>query len=197
MNKGYVRVYKETVITMVVISFIVLGIFVSIFLSAYYIFFSKSDIIVADDNILIEKNNIDVTEIVEIEVPVIQENEIEVINIVENIVEVEPLKLRKIGEFLLTSYCPCSICCGEWGGSPVGKTGAIGVGEYEGISVAVDPTVIPYGSKLYIDGVGVCIASDCGGGIKENRIDVYCEDHNKALQYGIFGGYAHDVYIIE
>ena len=116
----------------------------------------------------------------------------------ENIVEVNinPIEMEKIGGFNLTAYCPCNICCGQWGGGVEGKTTAIGVGAYDGITFAVDPTVIPYGTKLYIEGVGVGIATDCGGGIKGNRIDVYCTDHTQALQYGRFGNYAHTVYII-
>jgi 3D (Asp-Asp-Asp) domain-containing protein len=50
---------------------------------------------------------------------------------------------------------------------------------------------------MYIEGVGVGIASDCGGAIKGNRIDVYFRDHNEALVFGKGGGYAHNVYIIE
>lgn len=116
-------------------------------------------------------------------------------NIVE--VEVEPLSMEYIGDFKLTSYCPCNKCCGQWGDSPNGKTTSIEVGAYEGITFAVDPAVIPYGTKMYIEGVGVGIAADCGGSIKNNRIDVYCTSHSRALKFGTAGGYAHKVYVIK
>jgi 3D (Asp-Asp-Asp) domain-containing protein len=62
-----------------------------------------------------------------------------------------------------------------------------------GRTVAVDPTVIPYGSKVIING-HTYIAEDCGGAIKGNRIDVLFTTHEEALQFGI--QYA-DVEIIE
>lgn len=107
----------------------------------------------------------------------------------------EPIKMTKIGDFKLTAYCPCTKCCGKWGGSPIGKTTSIGVGAYEGISFAVDPNKIPYGSKIYIENVGVGIAVDCGGAIKGNRIDVYYTDHDRALQFK-YSGKPQGVYLI-
>lgn len=53
-----------------------------------------------------------------------------------------------------------------------------------GRTVAVDPTVIPYGSKVVING-HTYIAEDCGGAIKGNRIDVLFSTHEEALQFGI------------
>lgn len=125
----------------------------------------------------------------EIVTPVYVEKEVEK--------EVNPISMRKIGDFSLTAYCPCTICCDQWGGSPIGKTTAIGVGAYSGITFAVDPNKIPYGTTLYIEGVGVGKATDCGGAIKGNRIDVYFADHKEALNFGRGGGYTHAVYVID
>ena len=38
--------------------------------------------------------------------------------------------------------------------------------------VAVDPALIPLGTKLYIPGYGFAVAADTGGGIKGNMIDL-------------------------
>ncbi|PLR98766.1 3D domain-containing protein [Bacillus sp. T33-2] len=50
--------------------------------------------------------------------------------------------------------------------------------------IAVDPSVIPLGSKVYVEGYGYATASDTGGAIKGNRIDVFIPDQNSALQWG-------------
>ncbi|MDQ7861221.1 3D domain-containing protein [Peribacillus frigoritolerans] len=39
--------------------------------------------------------------------------------------------------------------------------------------IAVDPSVIPMGSKVYVEGYGYAVAADKGGAIKGNRIDVF------------------------
>lgn len=51
-------------------------------------------------------------------------------------------------------------------------------------TIAVDPKVIPYGSKVYIEGYGTYIAEDCGGGIKGNMIDIYMGSYNECIQFG-------------
>ena len=96
---------------------------------------------------------------------------------------VEPVSL---GNFKLTAYCSCSLCCGKWANNrPNGIVyGAIGEELKEGYSIAVDPTVIPYRTEVVING-HTYKAQDCGGAIKGNRIDVYFENHNDALEFGV------------
>lgn len=90
-----------------------------------------------------------------------------------------------LGEFTLTAYCPCAKCCGKWAN---GIT-ATGTTATEGRTIAVDPRVIPYGSSVTIyfaDGASHSYtAEDCGGGIKGNRLDIYFDDHQAALQFGV------------
>lgn len=50
--------------------------------------------------------------------------------------------------------------------------------------VAVDPSVIPMGSKLYIEGYGFARAEDTGGAIKGNKIDVFLPSYSEAKRYG-------------
>lgn len=50
--------------------------------------------------------------------------------------------------------------------------------------VAVDPRVIPLGTLLYIEGYGFALASDTGGAIKGNRIDLCMNSRSQALKFG-------------
>ncbi len=51
--------------------------------------------------------------------------------------------------------------------------------------VAVDPNVIPMGTKLYIEGYGEGIAADQGGAIKGNRIDLFFDTKKEAYNWGM------------
>ncbi|WP_163582873.1 peptidoglycan-binding protein [Gracilibacillus saliphilus] len=50
--------------------------------------------------------------------------------------------------------------------------------------IAVDPSVIPLGSIVEVEGYGVAIAADIGGGINGNAIDVFIPNRDDALQWG-------------
>lgn len=50
--------------------------------------------------------------------------------------------------------------------------------------IAVDPSVIPLGSKVYVEGYGYAIAADTGGAIKGNKIDVFIASKQDAYQWG-------------
>lgn len=53
-------------------------------------------------------------------------------------------------------------------------------------TIAVDPTVIPYGTKIYIPEFDkVFIAEDCGGAIKGNRIDIFMDTEEHCNEWGI------------
>lgn len=101
-------------------------------------------------------------------------------------VDIQAIEPVSLGEFKLTAYCPCEICCGVWANNrPNGIVyGAIGEELTEGYSIAVDPNVIPYRTEVVINGK-TYKAQDCGGAIKGNCIDVYFEDHNEALKFGV------------
>ena len=108
----------------------------------------------------------------------------------EAVPEEEPENIS-LGEFKLTAYCSCERCCGQWAlNRPVDEEGhqivigASGEQLIEGVSIAVDEEIIPYGTTVVINGREY-IAHDCGGAIKENRIDVYMASHEAALEFGV------------
>lgn len=95
----------------------------------------------------------------------------------------EPIKTtypkRNVGKFVLSWYTPVELK------KSVDKLRtATGSKPKEGRTIAVDPKVIPYGTLVYIEGYGYYIAEDTGGAIKGNRIDIFINDHNKAMQLG-------------
>jgi 3D (Asp-Asp-Asp) domain-containing protein len=105
-----------------------------------------------------------------------------------------------LGEFRLTAYCSCEKCCGKYAlNRPLDENGnqivytASGAKAVAGYTIAVDPSVIPYGTEVSINGHIYC-AHDTGGAIKGNRIDVYFDSHEEACEFG--AQYA-NVYLVE
>ena len=92
--------------------------------------------------------------------------------------EIEPVQ-PIIESYVITAYCPCVKCCGKTDGIT-----ASGVKAVQGVTVAADTNKLPFGTKIYIDGVGERIVQDRGGAIKGNRIDLYFENHQSALNFG-------------
>ena len=90
-----------------------------------------------------------------------------------------------LGEFTLTAYCPGRCCCGKRAN---GYT-ATGTLATEGRTIAVDPKVIPYGTRVLLiwpDGTQHSyIAEDCGSGVNGNHIDVFFNDHQAARVFGV------------
>lgn len=84
-----------------------------------------------------------------------------------------------LGSFEVTAYCSCVKCCGQWADG-ITYTGTKAT---EGRTIAVDPDVIPLGSKVEIDGV-TYIAEDIGGAVDGNRLDLYFNSHDEALSWG-------------
>ncbi len=110
------------------------------------------------------------------EEPIVEETQtVEVNNNVSN--------EKYMGNFRITFYS----------GDTITATGTV---PKVGRTIAVDPKVIPYGSKVRVEGFGTFIAEDTGGVIKGNKIDIFlatnaeCVDDAHGVKY-------RDVYIIE
>ena len=50
--------------------------------------------------------------------------------------------------------------------------------------IAVDPSIIPLGTRVWVEGYGEAVAGDIGSSIKGNRIDVFMENEQDALNWG-------------
>ena len=86
-----------------------------------------------------------------------------------------------LGNYKLTFYCPCERCNGALGAS---KT-ASGATQAEGRTIAVDSSIIPLGSRVYIEGYGTFIAEDTGSAIKNSKIDIFVSTHERAEELGV------------
>ena len=88
--------------------------------------------------------------------------------------ELEQAKWTSLGQFKITFYWP--------GEDEYGSMTSTGVTAKEGRTVAVDPTVIPYGTEIKIDG-HIYVAEDCGSAVKGKIIDIFVEEPKQEMYY--------------
>lgn len=92
-------------------------------------------------------------------------------------------RANAIEDCVVTHYDCCVQCCGKDDGIT-----AIGVQATPGVTVAVDPEVIPLGSDVLVDygdgEIHYYRADDTGGAVKGNHIDLCVGSHEEALQLG-------------
>ena len=91
------------------------------------------------------------------------------------------------GQFVLTGYCPCALCCGKTNG--ITACGTLATANH---TIAADSR-FSFGTKMVINGV-IYTVEDRGGAIKGNRIDIFFTTHQDALN---FGRQTADVYILD
>ena len=112
-------------------------------------------------------------------------NELSAANTTLDELHSEEYELIYLGEFKLTAYCAelHPHICGE--GRGITASGTIAT---PGRTIGVDPSLIPYGTEVYIEGLGWRTAEDTGGAINEKHIDVLVDTHEGALQLGVNNG---------
>lgn len=94
--------------------------------------------------------------------------------------ELKNNKVAYVGKFLITYYCACEQCCGNNNGIT-----ASGAKVQEGVTVAADTSQLPFGTKIYINGIGWRIVQDKGSAIQGNKLDVYIPSHNDPMPYNV------------
>lgn len=98
---------------------------------------------------------------------------------------------KYLGKYTITGYCPDYACTGKNPGDPgygITKMGTVAKANH---TIATDPSVIPLGTHVMINGKEY-VAEDIGGAIEGNHIDMFYDDHDTAYtstQYNV------DVYV--
>lgn len=83
-----------------------------------------------------------------------------------------------LGDYRVTFYCSCSSCCGEWAGGPT----ASGVMPSANHTAACGDQ-IPFGTVLYVQGLGYYVCEDRGVG--NGCIDIYVSGHDEIPSWGL------------
>jgi uncharacterized protein YabE (DUF348 family) len=110
------------------------------------------------------------------------------------------ISFTRVLQLEATAYCPgtagsgcpldgngASLCTGRYndGFTATGRPAVAGTGQaHNPHIVAVDPQLIPLGSRLYIQGKGYALAADVGGAIVGERIDILFDSHEAARNFG-------------
>ena len=82
------------------------------------------------------------------------------------------------GVYKVTAYCACMQCCGKTNG--ITASGAKATANH---TIAA-PSTFAFGTKVVINGITYTV-EDRGGAIQGNRIDIYMNSHQEALQWGV------------
>lgn len=97
---------------------------------------------------------------------------------------------KYLGNFRVSYYTCASSENGGWNVTAKGQK----LSDVVGICIAADPRVIPYYSKVYIEGIGYRTVLDCGGAIKGNKIDVLVRNNSDIPNCGV---HYSNVYLVE
>jgi 3D (Asp-Asp-Asp) domain-containing protein len=101
---------------------------------------------------------------------------------------------RVLENVIVTAYAAGPDHTGKSPGDPHYGMTRSGTRATEGRTIAVDTNVIPMGTWVYIEGIGLRKAEDTGGAVKGKKIDVYYESDATAKKFGLKRGYT--VYVI-
>lgn len=132
---------------------------------------------------------VEVEPTVEEETPVVKETPAEEPEVVEEVVTTEPAVTETTEAETTSAQSGKTVTVEATAYSTnqpeLSDTTATGINLNENPNViAVDPSVIPLGSTVYVPGYGTFIAGDTGSAINGNRIDVHITDLNQALAFG-------------
>ncbi|NQX62421.1 3D domain-containing protein [Paenibacillus qinlingensis] len=99
--------------------------------------------------------------------------------------EGQPKIIKKVINTTLTAYTAGFESTGKKASHPTYGITYSGIKAKEGRTIAVDPAVIPLGSTVFIEGIGIRKAEDIGSAIRGSRIDVFMNDLGQAQEFGV------------
>lgn len=131
---------------------------------------TKNDLIATQNDLMAETEKSDALN-----------KDLEIANMTINDLKGEEYRLMYLGDYTTTHYC-----CEKYAHICGGGNGITATGTHvtAGRTIAVDPSVIPYGTTVYIEGYGFRVAEDCGGGVNGKHIDIAVDTHANALAMG-------------
>lgn len=97
----------------------------------------------------------------------------------------QPKIIKKVINTTLTAYTAGFESTGKKASHPTYGITYSGIKAKEGRTIAVDPAVIPLGSTVFIEGIGIRKAEDIGSAIRGSRIDVFMNDLGQAQEFGV------------
>ena len=149
----------------------------------------ENEVIISGDNKLVEEKSNEISQEPENSV----EEQVKEEVVVTEVIGV-PTEYIKTIDVKATAYCLCKKCCGKSSSHPAYGVTASGLKIIPGTNmkvVASDPSVIPLGTEVYIEGLygakdyGYAIVADTGSAIKNLKIDLYMDTHQMALNWGV------------
>ncbi|WP_131042630.1 3D domain-containing protein [Clostridioides difficile] len=98
-------------------------------------------------------------------------------NIAEIPKNMDGIQTKEIGEFKVSAFCNCKKCKNN-------INTKVKYRNYDGVNAAVDPSIIPYGTKIYIDGLGIRQAQPNSQKVIGKEIKVYVKNHADVIRLG-------------
>jgi 3D (Asp-Asp-Asp) domain-containing protein len=88
---------------------------------------------------------------------------------------------QELGAYRITGYSACVRCCGKSDGITADGTYAPAA-KYR---IVAAPREIPFGTRMWIEGVGEVVVHDRGGAIRGKRVEQFFHTYKEALQWGV------------
>ncbi|MCD8336394.1 MAG: NlpC/P60 family protein [Lachnospiraceae bacterium] len=108
---------------------------------------------------------------------------ISMVSSTETVTETKTVSVgESLGQVVTSGYCSCSICCGQWAGSPTSS----GVYPTANHTIAVDASnpIVPVGTKIVMNGVEYTVEDTGNLSAYGVDFDVYYDSHSEALSHG-------------